>query len=369
MKLNPKIIRIGLISLGIAVIATGAYLQFAQQQPPPEPPLIRPVKTVVVKSVDEAEVIQQTGEIQPRTETLLSFLIGGKVITRSVEVGDIVEAGAVLATLDDTDVSNELKAAEAELAGAVSSENQAKLANKRASDLVKTSGISRAEAEVAAAAYDAAVAKREAAQSLVDAARRKKSYTLLTARESGIATTVSANVGEVVAPGQAIVSIASLNEREAVFAVPETLINLGSPDLPVEVSLISNPELKTVGKIREVSPYADKGTRTFQVRVSLPNAPEEMALGVSVRGRAILPSRLTFQIPPASLTSVGDEPAVYVVQTETGTLDRRSIKVGRFGSDFISVTEGIREGELVVTAGVSKLRPQQIVKLEGEGTR
>jgi membrane fusion protein, multidrug efflux system len=369
MTARTKTIRIGLISLGVLVIAVGAYLQFARQQPPPEPPLIRPVKTLIARSVDEAEVLQQTGEIQPRTETMLSFQIGGKVITRTVEVGDVVEAGAVLATLDDTDVSNELKTAEAELAGAVSAENQARLANKRASDLVKTSGVSKAEAEAAEAAYDAAVAKREAAQSLVDAARRKKSYTLLTAREGGIATAVSANVGEVVAPGQLIVSIASLSEREAVFAVPETLINLGSPDLPVEVSLISDLGIKTMGKVREVSPYADKGTRTFRVRVSLPEAPEAMALGVSVQGRAMLPSRRTFQLPPSSLTSVADQPAVYVVQTETGTLERRPIKVGRFAKDLVSVTEGLREGELVVTAGVSKLRPRQTVKIEEETAR
>ena len=369
MKLNPKIIRLGLISLGVLVAAGGVYLKLIQKEQTEPPPAIRPVKTLVAKSIDEAEALQQTGEIQPRTETALSFLIGGKLIKRVVEVGDSVKAGTVLAALDDTDVSNELKSAEAELSGAISAENQATLANKRASDLLKISAISKAEAEAAEASFRAAVAKREAVQSLVEAARQKKSYAVLTAREDGIVTAASANIGQVVAPGQMIVSIASLGEREAVFAVPETLIHLGSPEIPVEVSLASNPAIKTLGKVREVSPNADPGTRTFRVRVSLPKAPEEMALGVSVLGKAMLPSRRTFHLPPSSLTSAAEQPAVYVVQTKTSTLERRPIKVGRFTKDIVSVTEGLSEGELVVTAGVSKLRPNQAIKLEKEAAR
>lgn len=369
MKPNPKVVRLGLISLGVLLAAGGIYLKLTRTTQKEEPIALRPVKTLVAKSIDEADVLQQTGEIQPRTETALGFLIGGKLIKRGVEVGDSVKAGAVLAAVDDTDVSNELKSAEAELSGALSAENQATLANTRAAELLKISVISKADAEVAEAAFRAAVAKREAAQSLVEAARRKKSYAVLTAREDGIVTAVSANIGQVVAPGQVIVSIASMGEREAVFAVPETLIHLGSIEVPVEVSLVSNPAIKTIGKVREVSPTADPGTRTFRVRVSLPQAQEEMAPGVSVLGKAMLTSRRTFHLPPSSLTSVSDQPAVYVVRTKTGTLERRPIKVGRFTKDLVSVTEGLNEGDLVVTAGVSKLRPDQSVKIEQEAAQ
>ena len=369
MKPNLKLIRLSLIGLGVLLVAGGIYLELTRKEPALPPTVIRPVKTLVAKSIDEAEVLQQTGEIQPRTETALGFLIGGKLINRVVEVGDSVKSGTVLAVLDDTDVSNELKTAEAELGGAVSSENQATLAYQRALDLVKISAISKAEAEAAEASFRAAAAKREAALSLVDAARRKKSYAVLTAREDGVVTSVSANVGQVVAPGQVIVSIASMGEREAVFAVPETLIHLGSTEVPVEVALISNPATTTVGKVREVSPNADPGTRTFRVRVSLPQAPEEMALGVTVLGKATMSSRRVFHLPPSSLTSLADQPAVFVVRNGTGTLERRPVKLGRFTKEVVSVTEGLHEGDLVVTAGVSKLRPDQSVKIEKDDAR
>jgi membrane fusion protein, multidrug efflux system len=369
MKPNPRILRHGLLSVGVIAAAAAAYLKLTHTPTAPRQQPVRPVKTLTVRSIDEAEVLTQTGEIQPRTETALGFQLGGKVIQRAVEVGDTVTPGMVLAALDDSDVSNELRSAEADLSGAISLENQATLAHQRAAGLLKISAISKADAEAAEASFRAAVAKREAAQSLVQAARQKKSYALLTAREEGIVTSVSANVGQVIAPGQSIVSIASRSEREAVFAVPEALIHLGSPEMPVEVFLASDPRVKTVGKVREVSPNADPDTRTFRVRVSLPGAPEEMALGVSVQGKAMLPSRRTFQLPPSSLTAVDGEPAVYVVQRTNSTLVRRPIKVSRFSKDVVSIAEGLSEGDVVVTAGVSKLRPNQTVKIEMETTR
>lgn len=369
MKPNPRILRYGLLSVGVIAAAAAAYLKLTHTPTAPRQQPIRPVKTLTVRSIDEAEVLTQTGEIQPRTETALGFQLGGKVIQRAVEVGDTVTPGMVLAALDDSDVSNELRSAEADLSGAISLENQATLAHQRAAGLLKISAISKADAEAAEASFRAAVAKREAAQSLVQAARQKKSYAILTAREEGIVTSVSANVGQVMAPGQSVVSIASRRERDAVFAVPEALIHLGSPELPVEVFLASNPRIKTVGKVREVSPNADPDTRTFRVRVSLPGAPEEMALGVSVQGKAMLPSRRTFQLPPSSLTTAGGEPAVYVVQRTNSTLVRRPIKVSRFSKDVVSIAEGLSEGDVVVTAGVSKLRPNQTVKIETETTR
>lgn len=369
MKLAPKAIRIGLVGLGLVAVAGAVYLHLANHRPPQPPPPIRPVKTVIARSVNEGEVIQQTGEIQPRTETALSFQMAGKLIHRPVEVGDTVKAGGVLAALDGTDAANELKGSEAELAGALSVENQASLANNRAAELLRISAISRAEAEAAEATYQAAVARRRSAQSLVEAARQKTRYATLTAREDGIITAVHANAGQVVSPGQTIVTVASLSEREAVFSVPEHLIQSGSPETPVEVFLTSDPKVKTTGRVREVSPAADPGTRTFRVRVSLPAPPDAMALGVVVQGRVILPSARAFRIPAASLTSIGDKAAVYVVQAGTATLERKPVIVGRFDKDFVSVTDGLNDGDIVVTAGVSKLRPGQSVRIEEGSAR
>lgn len=366
MKSKP--IRTTLIGLGVVLAAGAAYLKFHQEPEIPESPPIRPVRIILAKAVDESEMLQGTGEIRPRTETSMGFQIGGRLTRRHVEAGTRVKAGDVLATLDDTDVANELKAAEADLRAAVSIEEQTKLADDRAVTLLKSNAISKAEAEAAEAGHRSAVARREAAQTAVDIARRKIGYASLLARQDSVVTLVGANAGQVVAAGQMVVTVASLDEREAVFNVPETVINLQEPvGIQVDVSLVSDPAVHTLGTVREVSPIADATTRTFRVKVSLPAAPEAMALGVSVRGKAQLPPTQFIQLPASSLTSEGDKPAVYVVPAGESTLKRRLVQVGRYSKDTVFVTGGLTAGERVVTAGVSKLRPDQIVKLEEVG--
>lgn len=364
--MKSKHTKSALIGLGVILAAGAAVLKFKHPTPEThEGPPIRPVRTVVAKALDESEILQGTGEIRPRTETSLGFQIGGRLTRRSVEVGALVKAGDVLATLDDTDVTNELKAAEADLRAAVSLEEQARLADERAVTLLKSNAISKAEAEAAVAGHRSSVARREAAQTAVDLARRKVGYTSLTARQDGVVTVTGANAGQVVAAGQMVVTVASLGEREAVFNVPETVIHLQEPvGLQVAVSLVSDPAVHAVGKVREVSPIADATTRTFRVKVSLPTAPEAMALGVSVRGKAQLPPTQFIHLPASSLTSESDKPAVYVVPEGGDSLQRRLVQVGRYSKDTVFITSGLTDGERIVTAGVSKLRPNQIVKLE-----
>ena len=363
MKSKP--IRTTLIGLGVVLAAGASFLKFHHEPKIPESPPIRPVRTILAKALDESEILQGTGEIRPRTETSMGFQIGGRLTRRHVEAGTRVKVGDVLATLDDTDVANELKAAEADLRAAVSLEEQARLADERAVTLLKSNAISKAEAEAAEAGHRSSVARREAAQTAVDLARRKVGYTSLTVRQDGVVTVTGANAGQVVAAGQMVVTVASLDEREAVFNVPETVIHLQEPvGLQVAVSLVSDPQIHTLGTVREVSPIADATTRTFRVKVSLPAAPEAMALGVSVRGKAQLPPTQLIQLPASSLTSENDKPAVYVVPAGETTLKRRLVQVGRYSKDIVFITSGITAGERIVTAGVSKLRPNQIVKLE-----
>lgn len=363
--MKSKYIRATLTGLGV-VLATGAAITKFQHKPEvAKSPPIRPVRTLLAQAVDESEMLQGTGEIRPRTETSMGFEIGGRLTRRLVEAGTRVKAGDLLATLDDTDVTNELKAVEADLRAAVSIEEQTKLADERAITLLKSKAISKADVEAAEAGHRSAVARREAAQTAVDMARRKIGYASLLARQDGVVTQTGANVGQVVAAGQMVVTVASLDEREAVFNVPETIIHLQEPvGIPVEVSLVSDPAVRTLGTVREVSPIADAATRTFRVKVTLPQAPEAMALGVSVRGKAQLPSTQLIHLPASSLTSEDGRPAVYVVPESGSALTRRPVEVARYSKDTVFVTGGLAAGERVVTAGVSKLRPGQIVKLE-----
>jgi RND family efflux transporter MFP subunit len=357
-------IRYGLVSVGFIVLAGGAFvgLRGKATDAPPSPP--RPVRTVVARVTDVGELLQQTGEIQARRETQLSFQVGGQLIERPVEVGSFVKAGDTVGRLNDADFANEVRAAEAELSAATSAAEQSTLAVARARELLKLNASSNAEVEAAEANYVAATSKKDTATAALEAARRKLDYATLATGEAGVVTAVSANVGQVVVPAQAVVTIASFQEREAVFNVAESIVNTVPIDVTVEVALVSDAAIKTIGTVREVSPSADPSTRTFRVRISLPNAPEQMALGSSVVGRAIMPTTELIQLPAAAVTSSNGKPAVYVVDLASKSLVRREVVVARYGTSMVMIASGLTGGEHVVVAGVSKLRPGQEVRLE-----
>lgn len=347
--------------VGILVLATlaGCSPEEAVVEKP------RPVRTLTVSPVADGEELVQTGEIQPRYETAHGFRINGRIASRLVDVGARVKAGQTIATLDDQDVLNELRAADADMRSATAAEDLAKVALDRQQALFAKDIVAKARVDEADANWQSARSRREAASATLANARNKLAYTKLTAESDGIITSIGANAGQVVAAGQMVALLASTDEREAVFNVSEKLVREAPRDLQVKVSLSTNAAISVVGAVREISPTADPVTRTFRVRISLPGAPADMAFGATVTGRVILPTGLMIAVPAASITNEGDKPAVYVVDPATGLLVRKLVMVARYTTDIAYITAGLGNGDIVMTAGVAKLRPGQKVLLEG----
>lgn len=327
-----------------------------------EPP--RPVRTVIAKpSVVDQEIVQ-TGQIEAHVETDLGFRIDGRVATRNVEVGAIVSKGQLLATLDPHDVQNELKSAEADLARAQAAEALAKSALDRQRALFDKNVTARVRVEEAEAGWRDANARTESAQSALQSARNKLTYTELRAPNEGIVSAIAINSGQVVAASQVGIKLASLHERDAVFNISERLFISTPGDVQVEVALASDPAVKVVGSLRDASPSADPVTRTYRVRIALPKAAPSMTLGAAVTGRLVTSGKPLFVLPASALTSEDGKAAVFVVQPATQELVRKQVTVSRHTSSEVLVDSGLQEGEAVVTAGVSKLRPGQKVAFD-----
>ncbi|RNM24860.1 efflux RND transporter periplasmic adaptor subunit [Dickeya undicola] len=334
-------------------------------EPAPAPP--RPVRTVTVAPSATGEVLSQTGEIRPTEETALGFRLDGRVISRAVDVGAVVKAGDVIATLDARDSENQLQSAKADLARAVASERLAEQNLNRMKLLAPNGAISRSQLDEAQSNWASAVSVRESAQASVKSAQDRLGYTRLSAPVAGVITAVSANPGQVVNAGQEVVRLATFTGRDAVFNVSERLITSGLKDPLVTVSLLSNPAIKTQGHVRDVSPLADSETRTWRVRVSLVEPPQEMVLGATVQGEVTLPGGNAIELPASALTRQGDRPAVFVVDPQTQTLRLQPITLRNYSDSQIVVADGLTVGDKVVTAGVSKLRAGEKVALtEGQ---
>lgn len=324
----------------------------------------RPVRTVIAKAGAIGEEVAQTGDVQPHIETDLGFRINGRVATRNVEVGALVARGQLLATLNPEDVRNEVQGVEADLRSAEAAEALARSNLDRQRILLSKEIVALARVEEVEANWRSADARRKAVKANLESVRNKLDYTELRAPTEGIVSAIGVNAGQVVNAGQMAVKLASTSEKDAVFNVSERLINAAPEDARIEVSLVSNPAVKVVGPIRDVSPTADATTRSYRVRIALPDAPASMSFGAIVTGRLIISGAPLMAVPASAMTSEDGHPAVFVVDADKRELVRKPVQVARYGAAQVLIATGLREGDPVVTAGVSKLRQGQKVAYE-----
>lgn len=325
---------------------------------------IRSVRSLTIEEHKMGDPIVLTGQLRARDEVSLAFRISGKLISRSVNVGDTVKAGQIVAVLDSENEKNAKNAANADYVAALAVLEQAEASEKRIGDLLKEKAVARAE-------YEAALRQLKTAQAQVDAANAKLSsagdqleYTELKAEADGVITEKGAEPGEVIRAGQMILVLARQDGRDAVFDMPAQIIRGGlSTQQEVEVWLADNPDIKATGQIREVSPQADPATRTYQVKVGLRNAPSSMFLGSTVVGRLILGTEMETEIPSSALSMSNGNPSVWIVDSNEKVVHARPVAISRYTQNSVLISSGLKSGERIVTAGVKGVHEGQKVKL------
>ncbi|MBL8660421.1 MAG: efflux RND transporter periplasmic adaptor subunit [Rhodospirillales bacterium] len=333
------------------------------KEPPAGP--VRPVRVLTVEEQSGGELVSITGQVQAEEEVSLGFRVGGRMIERSVNVGDTVEAGQVIARLEREPAENALRSARAAVAAARGQLDKTSADFGRQQSLLQSGFTTRVRYDQARQAMVAAQSQFEDARAQLDIATDNLDYTDLVVDAGGSVTARGAEPGEVVTPGQMIVRVAREHGRDAVFDVPERIIRMASADDPVDVALASDPTVRAVARVREVSPQADPVTRTFTVRAGIDDPPPAMRLGSTVVGSVHLNATPGISIPPSALAQSDGRAAVWVVDPQSLTVSLRPVQVQRFDLDSVIIAEGLQPGELIVTAGTQTLRPQQKVRLLG----
>src|SRR5690606_33790581 len=267
-----RFVKIARVMAAVAALTVLAACTQEQADVEPEDPL-RPVKTVEIGQPDQGWRMDYAGAVKARTEMALGFRVGGKITERGVDIGQHVGPGDVLARLDATDYELSVRSAQASLAAAKKQEEIAALARNRAESLFSKKIASRSDLEQALLAHEQAISSREAAEANLDQARNQAAYTALQSDLSGIVTAIGADRGQVVSAGTPVVHLAVDGAREVEIAVPEMDISHFSAGKTVKASFWSEPGLSLEGTVREIAGSASPQSRTFAVRVSLPNDP------------------------------------------------------------------------------------------------
>jgi len=324
---------------------------------------VRPVKVIEVAATQTSRALDYSGSVHARREMALGFRINGKITERLVDIGDHVTTGEPVARIDTTDYALSVRSAEANLAAAEQQVETTALARKRAEELFARKFSPKSQLEQAELSYNQAVSTRDAAQSALDQARNQVTYGTLRADRTGIVTAINAEVGQVVSAGSPVITVAADGEKEVQVAVPENDIFAFKPGKKVQVTIWSNEGITLSGTVREVAGSADPRSRTFAVRVSLPDDPRVL-LGMTASVSATAedgPSMVS--VPLSALSKEGEQVLVWTVEPANATVHARPVKVADFDGTDARIAEGLKPGDLVVTAGTQFMREDLKVKL------
>src|SRR6201994_3088085 len=345
-------------SIALLAVALVGCNEIAAQNAEPG----RPVLVATAHYEAESPERSFVGTIRPRIEADMGFRVPGKVAKRLVEVGQTVELGQPLATLDEVDLKLQAEQAEAEFSAATGVLAQAGAAEQRAKDLRAKGWATDATLDSAKAAGDEARSRLLRAERSVDLTKNSLSYATLEADTRGVVTATLVEPGQVVASGQTAVRVARFGEKEAVVAIPETLLGRAK-DGVATVSLWSKPDKKYTAKLREVAPSADAATRTYLAKFSLPDADDHVSLGMTATLTLADPAtERVARVPLSALFSEGAEPSLYVVD-DAGEVVLKPVKVKSYESNDVVISSGVEEGTKVVVLGVQKLDPAQKVRV------
>jgi RND family efflux transporter MFP subunit len=345
-------------SLALVAIALAGCNDTVAQKAVPS----RPVLVATVHYEAESPERSFVGTIKPRIETDMGFRVPGKVAKRLVEVGQTVDLGQPLATLDEVDLKLQAEQAEAERRAATGVEAQAAAAETRARELKAKGWATDAQMDQARAAADEARARLNRAQRSVELTNNSLSYATLAADSRGVVTATLIDAGQVVAAGQTAVRVARFAEKEAVVAIPETLVGRAKAGVAT-VSLWSEPNKQYAAKLREIAPNADPATRTYLAKFSLPDAGDSVSLGMTATLTLADPATTRVaRLPLSALFSEGGGPSFYVVD-DKGDVSLKPVAVKSYESNDVVISGGVDEGARVVALGVQKLDPAQKVRV------
>ncbi|TFW28978.1 efflux RND transporter periplasmic adaptor subunit [Massilia horti] len=347
--------------MAVVVLPLFAALLASCSKPEPKVEDVRPVRTMTVTAADVTATDEFAGDVRPRFESRLGFRVGGKIVARKVDVGAAVVRGQVLMQLDPQDLKLGQAQALASLRVAETNRDLAQTDYNRYKELLSKNFVSQEVLESKAASLKASQANVDAARAVYHEQSNQSGYARLVADSDGVVTGIDAEVGQVVAPGTPVVRIARTDEKEVVIGVPEGRVDELRKVEDVSVRLWADRNQAIPGKIREISPMADPATRTYTVKIMVPPNPAihlGMTATVQFAAKSDAPQ---IHLPLTALVRNKGATGVWVV--ENNAVHLVPVQLGGPAGNDIVVANGLRSGQIVVTAGVNRLRDGQKVKI------
>lgn len=306
-----------------------------------------------------------TGIVEARVQSDLGFRVGGKILERSVNMGQRVQKGQILMRLDAVDLELAFAAQKANVEAARAKYIQVNADEARYATLVASGAVSRQEYDQARAALDSAKAQLDAAEAQARVSNNSSEYAVLLADADGVIVRTLSEPGQVVAAGQTVVQLAHDGPREALINLPEGV----RPDLGTTASARLYGRDETYqATLRELSDAADPASRTFAARYVLEGEAASAPLGSTVT-IGLLTKQIAgsqrVQLPVGAIHDRGRGPGVWIVDGNS-EVKFRSVTIASIGKEEVVLSGGVQAGEKVVALGAHLLHEGQVVNLPND---
>lgn len=303
------------------------------------------------------------GNVRARHESALGFRVSGKINSRNLDVGAHVKDGQVLATIDPRDLELAQASARASLASAQAAYQLAKSEHERYKTLSEKRFVSQFDLEAKTNALEAAKAHVTEASAALDTASNQANYAELRADADGVITAVSAEVGQVVGAGQAVMTLAHDGPKEVEISVPEQAIAQLEVGAQASVELWTETGKHHDAKVREIAPDADATTRTYRVRVAFAKDDASGArLGQTARVYfTSVPGDNQMLVPLAAIYEKDGVPAIWLVDPKTRKVHLSPVELDNYGENGALISDGLEAESWIVTAGVHRLREGEVI--------
>jgi len=357
MKKRIVFALLGLLIL-IAVLAGVKSLQIramiAQAKEAVAPP--ETVTTAVATAESWETSLAAVGSLTAVQGVTVASELSGKVAAIAFSSGAKVKKGDLL-------IRQDTSSEEAQLPGAVAQADLAQTILARDAKMLAEQIISQVE-------YDTSAANHEQATALVNQIRATIAKKTIRAPFSGRLGIRQVNLGQLLREGDPIVTLQALAPIYVNFTFPQQELARLRPGLPVRVTCDCLPGLALDGRVTAVNPLVDSETRNIQVQATVGNRKETLRPGMFVNVAVGLPVRQkVLAIPTTAVLYAPYGDSVFVVVDDKEgkggkTLHQQFVRLGEKRGDFVAVTEGLKEGETVVSTGVFKLRNGQAVVVD-----
>ncbi len=317
------------------------------------------------------------GELRPLASVDVMSRVSGRLRELSVERGDRVKKGQLLAVVDDEDILQQIRRAEASISVAEAgvSREQASTDNleiqvRRYQRLHSESLISTQELEDIESRFRVAKAQLELAKAQVEQARAslrelriQQEQTRVYSPLNGFTGSRYLDPGALVSPSVPIVSVIDMSRVKTVVPIAEGLLSRVSVGQAGEVTVDAYPDRQYRGRVTRISPFLNPDTRSADVEIEIANEREELRPGMFAR--VAIESgqpQLSLAIPRSALLTRGTEKGVFLLSPDLVT-HYQPIQIGRIQGEYVEVLGGLEPGTRVVTSGAQKLNEGDKVKL------